>query len=652
MRLSRQFLLLMLGLLVLVFVGTLAINTYHTRSFLANQLGSHAQDTATTLGLSIASAMHANNRIMVKSIADAIFDRGYYKKIKVVSMTGEVIFHRESNQTTDQVPNWFIKSFNLFAPETQSTITAGWNQVGKILVQCNTDQAYSELWSGTIKSLGWLGLVALATILSLFFLLRLIFTPLNEITEQANQIAKKEFPILNQLPKAPELRKVALAMNHMSMKIEQMLASQADLTEKMRSRAYTDSVTGLPNRRNFEERLQHLTRSPDEYKSGAIVIVRLENLREYNEQNGYMEGDGLLKLVTKQLIRVTEFASSCLVARIGGAEFGIIIDNVSPNDVGLFADELCRHLSKFTLYSTDQAKIQPSTGIAYFDGSQDASELLALADQALRVAKEKGVNRWYMTMEESVDKLGIFGNENWKEWLHSCIDQQAIAIHYQPVWNAEKSMILHYEAFARVLSQTGALLPAAVFIPMAERHGLASRIDRVVVSKLIENIDPADETCYAVNLSSESIESDEFVQWLCEVLQKQPKLAGRLIFETAEYSNVRKLEALQQTIGRIQQAGSQFSLDHFGISTASFGYLKNLKLDYIKFDGSYIREIDQNEDNQFFVRSLAELAHGLEIMVIADYVETEPEWHALQKLNVDGVQGYLAGAPSTQVTLQ
>ena len=200
---------------------------------------------------------------------------------------------------------------------------------------------------------------------------------------------------------------------------------------------------------------------------------------------------------------------------------------------------------------------------------------------------------------------------------------------------------------ARITEEDGSLIPAGIFIPIAERHQLTSTIDRVIIDKLIGTINKDSQLKYAINLSPVSLQDASFTQWLLMRLGQNSEVAGNLIFETTEMGAITNLESIKVLIKNIQQAGSQFSLDHFGTASPSFGYLRKLKLNYIKIDGCYIRKIELNEDNQFFIRSLVEIAHGLDIQIIAEYVETSAERDKLKDLHVDGIQGYLLGRPET-----
>ncbi|NJD07540.1 MAG: EAL domain-containing protein, partial [Methylococcaceae bacterium] len=221
--------------------------------------------------------------------------------------------------------------------------------------------------------------------------------------------------------------------------------------------------------------------------------------------------------------------------------------------------------------------------------------------------------------------------------------------HFQPVLSlAETPAVLHLEALLRVSGPAGETLPAAVFLPMAERGGLGRELERESVTLILRHLrhDRREARCYAVNLASPSLADPEFLNWLADALHAEPDAAARIVFETSEYGVIGNLDHVRGFLRRIDPLGSRFSLDHFGRGFASFAYLHSLRVDYLKIDGSFIRQIGANRDNQFFVQALTKAAHDLEIKVIAEAVESPDERDTLLRLKLDGIQGYLSGPPS------
>ena len=184
-------------------------------------------------------------------------------------------------------------------------------------------------------------------------------------------------------------------------------------------------------------------------------------------------------------------------------------------------------------------------------------------------------------------------------------------------------------------------------MPQAERTGLARNLDRAAVSTLMRHIHahPNIGQLYAVNLSAGSVQDHDFVDWLCNQLQAQPGCAACLVFEVPEYGVLGNVDAMRHLSERVTALGGACAIDHFGRGFSAFGYMRTLRIRYVKIDGSYTRGIDSNKDNQFFVQALIRTLHGIDVQVIAENVETAAEEQTLISLGVDGLQGYLLGKP-------
>jgi len=223
-----------------------------------------------------------------------------------------------------------------------------------------------------------------------------------------------------------------------------------------------------------------------------------------------------------------------------------------------------------------------------------------------------------------------------------------VVLQFQTVKTCVGSEEFHREVFVRLRDDTAAeengLLVAGTFMPMVERFGLTVELDKAVVTAAMEHLAENPESgLLAVNISSQSIESVAFARWLEEALRASP-VSNRMIFEIPEYGVVSMLDELKDLIERLNVYGARFSIDHFGRGFSPFSYLHALKVDYLKLDGSFVRQME-DQDHDYYISSLTEIAHGLDIKVIAESVETEEIWNKLSGLNLDGGQGYFLGRP-------
>lgn len=650
MTLARQLFLIILALFVLLFVGTLAITINNTRNYLDEQLHSHAEDTATSLGLSLKPALEADDVPLVETMVNAIFDPGYYREITIHNPDGNVLLERELPVRINGVPDWFVELIPLEAPSAQRELSAGWRLAGTITVTSHPGYAYRELWSVATDTFWWFLAVFVFVSALLLAVLRVVLGPLRAVESQALAICDRQFPVQERIPRTRELGRVVTAMNRMTRKVEQMLADQAELSENMRQQANADALTGLGNRRSFEARLNTWIESRESFMSGALFLCQIKGFKEYNDRHGFEAGDQLLKECSDLLRRACEQESEKILARLGGAAFTLVIPDIDRSRAESMAAELGAEMGRLKSRGQHDSIDVCDIGIAYYQGEGSVSELLSRADMALRSASRKGANAWALYDDETVTRPDVHSASEWLDRLRAIIDSGRVILHYQPVRYRRDRSVAHYEVLARIPGEAGRVLPAGIFIPMAERHGLGPAFDKLVVTTALERLDAGiGKQVLAVNLSPASVHDRAFTEWLVGRLRRNPDHARRLVLEASEYGVMSDQQATAAFLDRLEATGVGFGLDHVGVGAVSFGYLKRFRLAYIKLDGSYTRGIDATVDNQFLVQSVADVAHGLDIHVIVESVETEAEWGVLERLHVDAAQGYFVGHPSEEL---
>jgi diguanylate cyclase (GGDEF)-like protein len=652
MTLSRQLVILVVVLLTLVFAGTFLISVQNARAYLEAQLESHAQDAATSLGLSISPHMAENDLITATSMVDAIFDRGYYRTVRIEDMDGKLLVDRELEVKVKGVPSWFIESLSMDTPEGKAAVMAGWRQAGHVLVRSHPGYAYRQLWENVSETFWWFLLSALPVLLFGLVLLRWVLKPLKQVEWQAESICNREFPVLEELPRTRDLRRIVEAMNRMSGKVKGMIQELEKLAGRLREQAFQHPVTGLANKRHFMATLEQRMASPEVCSQGVLCLIQLRDLKSYDNEFGHAAGDELLRRTAEKLRKVAERIPQHTLAHMAGGDFALLAEDY---DV-LQGEELARHLADLlaSLYEQDKptSADMGHVGMACFSGRQEISELLSEADMALRTAQASGANSWHLYAADEVEPQKVRSATEWRHYIEQALASDRIVLQTQPVLSCPGKEIMHHEVLVRIGSEGAEggepLLTAGMFMPMAEKLGLTVNIDRAVITKALQRLtsDPDKKSNLAVNISPPSLQSDGFMGWLEQTLQAHAGVAGRMIFELPEYGAVSMLDRVRDLIERVGRYGSRISLDHFGRGFRSFAYLRSLKVHYLKVDGSYLREIDQNPDHQFFIQALTEIAHGLEMEVIAEAVESEAVWDVLKELNVDGAQGYHTGHPS------
>lgn len=649
MTLYRQLVVIIICIFIAMFVGTFTITVHNSRQYLNNQLQSHAQDTATMLGLSISA--HINDKATLDSMVNAVFDRGDYRLIRIENLDNTKLLERTIPVTIEGVPSWFIRFIRLTTPIGESLVMSGWNKTGTVYVESHPGYAYQEAWQNVVGTFIWFVICSVLILVLGLMLLRKVLQPLYAVEQQAESICRKEFVIQNKIPRTRELQRVVTVMNTLSIKVKKMFLAQAEHAEDLRKQLFASSVTGLGNRRYFDSQLNHLIDTPEEFDSGALLIVALQNLHQINREMGYQIGDQVLQKTAGILRKQCQTAGNSILAHISGSEFTVLIPGMQEHEADQIAERMSQALLELQSLGLDEKQASIHIGVAMYQGGQSASEFLACADLALRDTQGKGAGNWYRNpIDVCSTEVMIAGAQKWRAMLQETVKHHRIELHFQPVVTPDGT-IMHHEVLARIPDHHGRLIPASVFIPMAERQELSTDLDKMVVSAWLSYIGSnKDQTAdYAINLSPNSIQNPDFVHWLSDQLQQHPEFASRLILEVAEYGVSCQVETIRNFIEKLASLNCRFAIDHFGRGFTSFKYLRTVKVSYLKIDGSFIRHIAGDEENQFFVQALTKTAHELEIPVIAEFVETQADKETLLTLHINGLQGFLIGKPSNPI---
>ncbi|WP_319523930.1 EAL domain-containing protein [uncultured Desulfosarcina sp.] len=640
MSISRALMLLLSGMLFIVLAGTFRTEIGSSRRFLEAQLATHAQDTATFLGLALSSTASPDERTAAESMIDAIFDRGYYRQIRMVDMQGKILVQRSLKLSIKDVPAWFVEALTLDPPAGDALVMSGWRQAGKVEVQCHPGFAYAQLWENFKGVLLWMGAAYVIGTMALALLLRFLLNQLLALEKMAVGIERREFPVLEPLPKSRELRQVAAAMNRMSRTLKTSFEEQTRFIETLRDSAYRDPVTRLANRTAFESRLRHLLRTPDAFPKGALYLIHVENFQAFNHKHGHMAGDQTLRRMASLIeTQCQRYGQEYALARLTGAQFGILSNLWDKESQEALADRILAEMAGLYEKIGHDEPFVVRCGIGVYTGKESRAQLLALADHAQRSASRGGAVAWKRMTSIHGARSKEHGADALRGMLRRRLEKGDIEVEWSPVLATSDLAVLHREALVRIVDDTGNRLPAGQFLSLAEEMGVVPAIDRLVVERVMAQMTKPAAGSVAVNLSTTSLTDPDFMEWLCRILKERPDAMGELFFECREFDFINNLPDLEEPIKQLWAAGGCFGLDHFGLGPRSFGYLVHHRLAYLKMDGSYLVNVADNPENRFFIRSTANIAHELGIRLIATCVEDADTRELLNLLGFDGVQG-------------
>lgn len=648
MTLYRQLFIFTFVLFLLLFSGTWYAKLNSTRSFLIDQLESHAQDTATSLALSVSPHVSQKDMVTVESMMNAVFDRGYYQIVRFDDPRHKPLLERALEVKIENVPSWFVRWLPLKTPEATADVMAGWNQAGSIYVKSHPGYAYQTLWKDVLSMTFWFAACGFFVLIAGGFGLRLLLRPLVAVERQADALCRREYRTQDPLPWTREFRRVAEAMNRMTCKVKEMFEEQAAQAEGLQERAYLDHLTGLGNRRYFDGQITGRLDQYDASVHGVVLLVRIQNLDQLNQRRGFQAGDELLKRVAGLLKEATGQYANIALARLTGGDFGIFVPNCSRFDGEQIASDLANRLGRLAVEQVSVSDNVGHVGVAAYDGVTTLGRIMSEADLALGSAMQKGPNTWDVrAITAETDKMPL-GQQQWKDILVKALHERRICLEAQPVVeNTEERRIMHLEVFLRILQEDGKLLNAALFMPLAERLNLVATIDRIVIEEAI-NIDftRLGVKRVAINLSPASLADDSFTQWVEQFLKTLPPEAPHISFEFSEFAAVQHLALVKRFAAVVRETGHGIGLDHYGQSFSKLGYLQSLQPEYVKIDRAYTGELKAEEnDSRFYIASLCSVAHSIDIAVVAEGVESEQQSQALRELSLDGLQGYFIGKP-------
>jgi diguanylate cyclase (GGDEF)-like protein/PAS domain S-box-containing protein len=427
------------------------------------------------------------------------------------------------------------------------------------------------------------------------------------------------------------------------------ISEQRELTELLSHQASHDALTELYNRREFEHRLQGaLERADSGTPLSVLLYLDLDQFKLINDTSGHLAGDQLLAQLA--IVMRKQLGGTDMLARLGGDEFGALVAAVAGRDgAEQVAERLRRCIDGYVfIWEQRSYTISASIGAVVIDRPGIlVKDLLAQADTACYMAKELGRNRVHFYSERDDETVRRRSEMEWANRLRWAADEHRLTLMYQEIWplpltaGGEPDI----ELLLRFRDESGQLVVPGVFMPAAERYGLMPVVDRWVIETALANFDQlhasgAGLRMVAINLSGASVEdeslADQIVDWLRQY-QVQP---SRVCFEITETVAVRNLSKVVRFMERLRAAGCRIGLDDFGAGMSSFTYLKNLPLDIIKIDGSFVRDMLTDPVSHLMVRAVTDIGHRLGLEVVAEWVTDAQTVQALAELGVNRVQGF------------
>jgi len=636
MTLSRQLIITLLCLVFILISGMFGLNLRHVQNLLLKQMDAQTQNSADSLALSLKEYLANRDMQGAETFVDGFFNHGFYQKLSITdSHKKQPIIVRSSPKAINGVPDWFVRLIPLNAPKKRAAILfydSGHRRGNFIILEAKISHAYEQLWL-SIKE--WLVLSAILISISALLLVSLVrwqLSPLKLIEEQAIAIGNRDFPISNRIPHARELARVVLAMNGMSTKLKNFIDELTERAEKLLRETRMDALTGLMNRKSFMDNLNTVMN-----KNGVIGIIHVHDLKRINEAYGYPTGNELLCAVAQMLHKKRGLYAEAFAGRISGADFAMAAPGLSIKDFHHIYRQLESGLESLSV-PENKISLKIITGVASYDQKQSISKVLARANHALTMAMHQ--EKPFVYIGDDDQSPLSFSSTDWGGLINNVIQNESIKLTSQDVVDC-KGETLFRCLLARPELPAEESIQTESFIAMVERLGRGNEFDHLMASKIFRYVSSnGDDGSWAVKLLASSWHDEGFQEWFLSLLKQYPSVSNKLFITCTEASLIRDVTVSKIHIDSIRQLGGRIVMDHFGRELSSFAALRRLKPDYIKLDGSYIRDIHQNDDHKMFLGIVANITHGLDIGVITEHVETGEIKSVLDKMNVDAFQGY------------
>ncbi len=495
---------------------------------------------------------------------------------------------------------------------------------------------------------------AISLILSLL-LRRRFLNPILYLAQTANKITTShDYSLRAKQLSQDEVGQLTSCFNAMLYNIEQRensLENQVRLRTnelenaniQLQQYAYQDGLTDLPNRRYFYEKLQSLVSIKG--MKFALIFIDLDGFKEVNDSLGHDYGDLLLHQVATRL-------QSCIttkdtVARLGGDEFTLILEGVnSPDEASKIAEAIKNSLMQSIKIKKETVYVTASIGLTFFpaDGLT-VEELVKRADQAMYLSKNKGRNRYeffsYAIEEKAIEKRRLI------EEIRIAITHNQFELFYQPIFSIDGKSVPKAEALIRWNHPERGLIGPNEFIPVAEKNGLINDIGQWVKSQAIQDtvqFNVLSEKTIQVSVNTSPLEIDRAGCWVDEwiVASKKYQLpANTILIEVTENTLMDPDSSIQRQLKRLSTINIDIAIDDFGVGYSSLAYLQRLDIDILKIDRSFINDIESNDNSIALVKAIITMAHNLDVMVVAEGVETQKQYDLLKQLACDYIQGYI-----------
>lgn len=630
MSLSKQLLILISLIFLIVFSVSFLLSMSNIRNYLEVESEIHVQDTATSLGLSLSPHMSDEQDPILQTMMNAIFDMGYYKEMRLENVDGEDLVKLTNPVQMEGVPSWIIQLLPMQPATAVSEISSGWTISGTIHVSSNPAYAYLKLYEQAKETLFYSFLIFLAAFALLMLVLRFTLKPLKDIQKQANEISTGNFTTITQLPWTREVRQVATSMNGMSKKIGDTIARLNSRLDSLNDSLKRDLLTGLFNQPTFDVDVK---KAMSASQTGYAIYIKFDDLAEISKDKGNDVVDTLLREFAQTLKQCV--ANHGDAYRLYGSEFALLCPEADEKTITVLADKLKHDITH--LGQRYDIEDMVHTGIVLFDRSSEFDRLMPAMIEAYEQARIIGLNAYFIKQ----DSISSRSEQEWKAIIHQTIDNNTPEITFTAEafnYSGAAPVKVMQEAFTVVTDNDGMQLPIGTFFSMAQEFNQAEMLDRCIINKIIHKMEQADQQVpVTINLSMVSVASAEFHAWLGARLEQTTLANNLLAFSVTAYAAAKDLAAFASFSSFVKNLGATTLLKRYSSDIITTDMLRELHIDYIRLSRNVTENIRGNVNKPDFIEIIQEVASLVEIKVLAESVKADDDFEFVKQAGLYGI---------------
>ena len=623
-----------ISLMIILVLGSVMVINYETAKddmleglyqTTVNNISSFANKIAETKGESV----------LIKSVIDAEFDSGYYKRVEFDSNDGNFHYVQEDKDPVAGVPSWFVSFVNIHLKPIKTDVTSGWNVIGSLTVSADTGIIYQALYQTFEKLCYLFAIFVTISLLALSIMLHFILKPLKRIQHQAEAILNNEFVIEKREPYTTEFKEVSHAMNAMVKKVEEIFHQANEAAKHNQELLYYDAVTKLFNRRYLMLKIPELLHLETKHDGGSIMLVALNGAELLNKHLGRKETDELFCTLAEIFMHECKDIEEKIIARVNGTEFTLMLPDCDSSMSEEIAHSIVKEFaSLLEKYAIESEEVYINIGIYRYRTFVSVSELFTRADDALTKAKVDERENIYLNEEKN--SQNALPKEEWRKILEESIENNYFRMKFWPVLDTQTNKVNHKVMTFMIDAGKNREFSYGEFIAPAINLEFVGKMYLVVLEQLLSQKSPelSGGIC-SVRLSNEFLKDLKAFDELSKLLHMYAKdLDFKLFFEVSDTFAIHNKATLKSFVDLFKKYKYGFGINAFTGESNDFVYLKELHPQFIKADVSFL--LDQTPES---MNSLSVVTKSLGIEIVASYVKDKKELEALNNLHIYKVQG-------------